>query len=187
MKLEFFFHYLVSPADWEANYLISIQNAKNLATSRSETNYIRENVAQHNHKEFQMEITQYGKVSQTSGMDWEDVDLYLTTSRPQSIFNLPIPARKAVYFQPQANMMFGSAAMKRAKSNGGAHEAMLMADRSESLELISGSSSFEFARMAPAAPLSTSVASNNVGGVDYSYIYHIQNPVNITSKWNPRR
>eukprot|EP00599_Poterioochromonas_sp_BG-1_P013960 CAMPEP_0173162964 /NCGR_PEP_ID=MMETSP1105-20130129/19628_1 /TAXON_ID=2985 /ORGANISM="Ochromonas sp., Strain BG-1" /LENGTH=387 /DNA_ID=CAMNT_0014082909 /DNA_START=122 /DNA_END=1285 /DNA_ORIENTATION=+ len=117
-------------------------------------------------------------------MDWEDVDLYLTTSQPQSIFNIPMPARKAVYFQPQfqpqANMMFGSA-KKRA---GGAHEAMLMADRGESL---GGSLSFEFARIAPAVPSAASVASNNVGGVDFSYIYHIQNPVNITSKWNPRR
>ncbi len=104
MTLEFFFHYLVTPANWKANYVINIQNANNSSASQQiplDSNHVTENIGQQCEKDFQMEISQYAEVSQSTGMDWEDVDVYLTTSQPQSIGYLNVPARKVVYFRPQ--------------------------------------------------------------------------------------
>jgi hypothetical protein len=188
-----FLRYFVQPASWEPKYEITIEN--NPSTIVKDEKQMRTQPQSQPQEPYLMQLGFYAKVYQNTGMDWENIELSLSTTAPEdNIERLRFPERKSVSFAPQRQHpppQYKTMAYGVARSiGGGRNEAGPIKMTSgmifdgASPEMASGSLQDQD-NMMPASL--ASVSTTSLGYLDSSYLYQVTHKVNLTSQSNNRR
>jgi hypothetical protein len=186
-----FLRYFVQPASWEPKYEIKIEN--NPSTIVKDEKQMRtQPQSQQQQEPYLMQLGFYAKVYQNTGMDWENVELSLSTTAPEeNIERLRFPERKSVSFAPQRQYpppQYQTKSYGVARSIGGGRneESKIMMKQSMMFDGAAPEmASIQEDNMMTASV--SSVSTTSLGNLDSSYLYQVAHKVNLSSSSNYRR